>query len=169
MTSTYSVRPLSEADARQILAWRYAPPYDIYNLIDADPAPADLARAVAFLLDPENLYFAVDDEDDVLLGFCCFGREAQVPGYDYSSQHALDVGLSMAPARTGQGGGQAFLAAILAFGFARFQTRRVRATVAAFNQRSQRLFRRAGFVRVASFTSATATPRAFVVLTASAD
>jgi hypothetical protein len=43
--------------AREILAWRYQPPYDIYN---ANPDETD--AFVQALLDPANAYHAITDE-----------------------------------------------------------------------------------------------------------
>ncbi len=71
-------RPLDASDARAILAWRYEGPYAVYN-----PQPPDLAAAVAILIDPANAYFAARDETGALVGFCCFGADARVPGGDW--------------------------------------------------------------------------------------
>lgn len=132
--------PLTEEDARAVLAWRYEPPYDIYN---ADPA-SDAAN-LATLLDPANRYFGASDADGALVGFCCYGLDARVGGGDYFGVGLVDVGLGLRPDRTGQGGGLAFVRAVLGFGRRHLGVRRYRLTVAVFNERAIRVYERAGF------------------------
>lgn len=154
----FIVGPLREDDVRAMLRWRYAPPYQIYDMEGADD-PA----MVAEFLDPGQAYFAVRDGDGVLVGYCCFGAEARVPGWDYD-EDALDVGVGMRPDLTGQGHGAAFTAAVLAFGVQRFPRRRLRATVAVFNRRSRRVCQRHGLREVGRFVRSGDPPREFAVL-----
>jgi [ribosomal protein S18]-alanine N-acetyltransferase len=138
--------PISEAAAREILAWRYDTPYDIYN--------ANLEHAeesVAALLDQANHYFVASDEDGRLVGYCCFGPDARVPGGDYRDTDALDIGLGMRPDLTGRGNGLVFVGWALAFGRERLGANRFRLTVAEFNRRAIRVYERAGFVEVERF------------------
>ena len=141
----YSFRPMDEEAARTFLAWRYAPPYDRYNV-----ELAAVEDALPSFLDPSNGYFAIADESDDLVAFCCFGADAQVPGGDYEVD-ALDVGFGMRPDLTGQGRGSALVAAIVDFAGRRFHPRAFRATVAAFNRRSQRACEKVGFHQVQTF------------------
>lgn len=138
---------LTEPDARAILAWRYEPPYDIYN---HDPAETDADLAV--LLNPVNGYHAITDEQGELVGFCCFGPDARVPGGEYADD-ALDIGAGMRPDLTGQGMGANFIAAIADFGQERYNPPACRATVAAFNHRSISACEHAGFRPTARFVS----------------
>jgi RimJ/RimL family protein N-acetyltransferase len=160
----YTVRALTAGDALQIVSWCYPSPYDIYNMVSSDDPAPSLSEAADSLLDPRHRFFAVDDESGTLLGYCCYGEEGQVPGYDYSQLEALDVGAGMHPDKIGQGRGRALMAAILAFGQFHFQPTHWRTTVASFNERSQRMCRNAGFVPVATFVSTTASPRQFTVM-----
>jgi ribosomal-protein-alanine N-acetyltransferase len=139
-------RPLDASDARAILAWRYEGPYAVYN-----PQPPDLAAAVAILIDPANAYFAARDETGALVGFCCFGADARVPGGDYADPAPLDVGLGLRPDLTGGGRGLLFLLAVLALGRERSAHARFRLTVAAFNERARKVYARAGFRPLARF------------------
>jgi RimJ/RimL family protein N-acetyltransferase len=110
--------------------------------------------------DPRGLldgsYFALVDAQGDLVGYCCFGVEAQVPGgrqvgaYDAD---AVDVGMGMRPDLTGGGQGSRSLRAALAFAERRFSPVMFRVTVAAWNQRAIRLCQRAGFRPMQTFTS----------------
>ncbi|HUS16983.1 MAG TPA: GNAT family protein [Chloroflexia bacterium] len=126
--------------AAAIATWRYPPPYHFYNLAP-DVAP--------YLLDPRNAYFVARNPAGDLVGFFCYGAEAQVPGGHcaglYADSTALDMGLGMHPGRTGGGHGAAFLTAGLAFGRQRFAPARFRLSVATFNMRAIRAYMRAGF------------------------
>jgi len=87
---------MDEEAARQVVTWRYPPPYDIYN------ESGDAEEAVQYLLDPANRLYRIDDDKGRLLAFCSFGEDARVPGGDYSLD-ALDLGLGVAPELRGQG------------------------------------------------------------------
>jgi RimJ/RimL family protein N-acetyltransferase len=136
---------MDEDNAREMCTWRYDPPYDFYN---SHPEGAD-AR-IRHLLDPTQTYYTITDDNDTLVGYCCFGADAQVPGGTYD-EPALDIGLGMHPALTGQGHGDNFFAAIVDFALLALAPRRLRVTVAAFNQRAMRVYEKAGFKPVESF------------------
>jgi len=142
----YAFRLPTEVDAREVLGWRYAAPYELYNA-----ESVNLERDSANLLDPANRYFVSIDGAGAVIGFCCYGADAQVAGGDYRDIDLLDVGLGLRPDLTGHGRGAAFFAAVLAFGREHLGARRYRLTVAAFNQRATRVYERAGFRAVARF------------------
>ena len=148
---------LTQEDVIDFLEWRYPPPYDVYNLEVNDPTDT-----IAFFLLAETGYLAVRDSDDLLVGFCCLGFEGQVPGGDYALD-ALDVGIGMRPELTGQGLGAEFLGAVLAYAVETYAPTRLRATVAAFNRRSQRAFQKHGFHWESSFVSDTTARREFII------
>ena len=151
-----SFRPLTEEDARAILAWRYEEPYSIY-----DPDP----DGIPGMLDPENAYHAVTAESGELIGFCCFGPDARVPGGDYqNADDTLDVGAGLRPDLTGKGAGLSFFNAILEFAEGAFAPSMFRLTVAAFNQRAIRVHERAGFQPLRTFVGKS-TEREFLLLT----
>lgn len=165
MESGYRVRALTKSDGEEIARWRYPAPYDIYNSAPEGASAETLAAVAAYFVEPVHAYFAVDGSEGGLVGFCCFGEEAQVPGYDYTQECALDIGFGLRPDATGQGRGQPFLAAIQGFGLARFQPAALRATVADFNERSARTFLRAGFAPAARFAGRHPPHLAFTVYT----
>lgn len=164
-STPWRVRPLSADEAAQIACWRYPPPYDIYDSAPPDASPKMLVEIAAYYLEPAHDYFGVEDDAGDFLGFGCFGVEAQVPGYDYTQEDALDIGFGMRPERAGQGQGHLFLAAILAHARRTSGAALLRATVAAFNRRSAHTFLRVGFVPIATFRSRTSHPLEFAVYT----
>jgi ribosomal-protein-alanine N-acetyltransferase len=144
-TFNLTFQPMNEASAREILTWRYEPPYDLYN---EDPDKAE--PFVQALLDPAYAYHTITDENGELVGYCCFGADARVPGGDYTAD-ALDIGLGMRPDLTGQGHGPAFFSTILDFARRTFAPQALRVTVAAFNQRAIRVYEKAGFEHEQAF------------------
>ena len=134
---------MDRASALEIIQWRYPPPYDIYNL-------AEGKDTLAYALDPKNNLYALRDEDAQLVGFCSFGKDGQVPGGNYS-QGALDIGLGIRPDLTGQGQGVEYAGCVLEYARQRFMPVRFRVTIAAFNQRAQKVWARLGFQPVQNF------------------
>ncbi|MGH2352706.1 MAG: GNAT family N-acetyltransferase [Chloroflexota bacterium] len=140
----FRFRRMDEPDARAILAWRYEGPYAFYNC-----DPAEVEASVRTFVEPRNTYYAIRTAEHGLMGFCCFGPEARVPGGDYTGDGVLDVGLGMRPDLTGKGIGPGFVAAILAFAAQELAPSGFRLTVAAFNRRAIRVYEKVGF-RVAN-------------------
>lgn len=131
--------PMDEESARAIVTWCYEAPYDIYNL---NTGNAD--QVVSCFVDPVNAYHAIVDGEGRLVGYCCFGPDAQVPGGDYDKP-ALDVGLGVHPDLTGLGLGGAFVDAVLCFARQELAPSEFRVTVAEFNERAQRVWKKAHF------------------------
>lgn len=159
VSGDYSFSPMTETHAREMVAWRYPGQYAVYNTDEAN-----IEAEVQILLDPVYGYYAMADNNGFLVGVCCFGLEAQVPGGDYQDANALDVGLGLRPDLAGQGRGLGFLEAILAYARDHYAATHFRATIASFNQRSRRVFEKAGFVETQRFTSTSARPLEFVVM-----
>ncbi len=138
MTALYTISPLSEENAREITTWRYDPPFDLYDL-----APQYLSE----FINPEYYYHQVLNEKGYLVGYCCYGLDAQVPGGEYlvNTPEVLDIGVGMKPNLTGAGRGHKFVSAILEYASERFTPSRFRVTVADFNHRSLKTFGKHGF------------------------
>jgi ribosomal-protein-alanine N-acetyltransferase len=132
------IRKIDRADLPRLGAWRYPEPYAMYT-VSAD--------GFAGFLDPDLRYHLALDGEGVIVGYCCFGRDARVPGGRYPGDlpAVVDIGLGLEPALTGAGLGAVFLSAILSFAADTFAVVRFRATVAQFNQRSIRTFTKRGF------------------------
>jgi RimJ/RimL family protein N-acetyltransferase len=139
--SSLHFTPITPEEAREVLSWRYPELPTLYN-----PAPDELEHDIEVLLTPAYNYYAVRSATGLLVGFCCYGSDAQVPGGDYSLRGAVDVGLGMNPELIGHGLSHPFLAAILDWGRHCFMPDYFRATVAGVNARSQAMFARAGFL-----------------------
>ena len=135
---------MRKQDAEEIVSWRYPVPYAMYNLSKND---------IPILLNTENRYFSVHDGPGQLMGFCCYGKEARVPGGEYTEDEpkVLDVGLGMDPEKIGKGFGKLFINTILAYALEEFKPVKFRVSIADFNKRSQRAFQNQGFKEVASF------------------
>jgi RimJ/RimL family protein N-acetyltransferase len=138
--------PITASEARAIVGWRYEGPFAAYD------CPPDEAEAtLRLMLEPTNRYDAARDAGGELVGYCCFGADARVPGGDYADETALDVGLGLRPDLTGRGLGAAFVEAIAAFARTQFQCRHLRLTVAAWNRRAIRAYEKAGFTQTHAF------------------
>jgi GNAT superfamily N-acetyltransferase len=137
------VRPATDRDVREFVAWRYEPPYDVYTMA------MDPSEAVEYFLGADIHCHTLVEGVEVV-GFCTFGQDARVPGGDYTVD-ALDVGLGVKPTRTGSGDGHRFVAAVVDHAVAKFQPRRLRVTIAAGNGRALRVWSNAGFTEVSRF------------------
>ena len=149
-----SFAPIGEAEARQIAGWQYDGPYASYNC----PA-GDVDGFVRVMIDPGNRYFAARDGGGELVGYCCFGPDARVPGGRYDDA-VLDVGLGLRPNLTGRGFGPDFVEAIVAFAGEAMSGQRLGMVVAAWNRRAIRAYEKAGFRGMQTFTHDTPGGRA---------
>jgi RimJ/RimL family protein N-acetyltransferase len=147
--------PIDESAALEIANWRYEPPYDLYNIEGS-------AAAIQYALDPQNNFYAMRDGAGHVIGFCSFGEDGQVPGGDYA-EAAMDIGMGIRPDLTGQGFGHEFVAAVLDFAHREFKPGAFRVTIAAFNQRAQRVWEKNGFQETQSFTK-TGSDRTFIMM-----
>ncbi|HET7769340.1 MAG TPA: GNAT family protein [Chloroflexota bacterium] len=158
----FVVGPIDEGAAWEVAGWVYGGAYAAYN------CPAGEADDfVGGILEPGNHYYAVRHGMGALVGYCCFGPDARVPGGEYTEvaepgeragdldDGFLDVGLGLRPDLTGRGLGGAFLEAIAGFAAGQLGHRRLRVTVAAWNRRAIRLYEKAGFRASHVFTRET--------------
>ncbi len=132
-------RRLEREETEAILRWTYESPYDLYN-----HRPADRDMLLREFLEAENFYFALLDEQDDLVAYCCYGTSARVNGGDYSVE-ALDLGLTVRPDLTGRGLGSSFAKAVIEHGIRTFSPEMLRVTIARFNKRAVRVWERNDF------------------------
>ncbi|WP_413785525.1 GNAT family N-acetyltransferase [Cytobacillus sp. IB215665] len=130
-----------------ISKWKYDEPYTLYNF---DDSPEDIQELM------DGSYFTVQLNNE-LIGFLCFGYNAQVPGgravglYKDTGEKSIDFGLGMKPELCGQGNGLSFVQAGLDFAIIRFKPKFVRLSVATFNRRAISVYSRIGFSKEQTF------------------
>ena len=126
-------KPLDESNARLIVNWSYEAPYDFYNM---DKTVHE--KNIQYLSDPENGCYAILSDREQFIGYCSFGKDGQVPGGNYDEE-ALDIGIGIAPEFAGQGNGTRYFKQVMDFGRIKFNTPKLRVTIASFNKRAQRM------------------------------
>ena len=146
MTPELSFTKMDEADAREILLWRYEAPYDFCN-----PEVDNIEADIATLIEPTNNYYAIRDRENSLIGYYCFGNDARVKGGNYD-QNAVDIGCSAKPELLGTGFGGAFISVATDLAQRLLMAQKVRATVANFNARAIRMCEKDGFIKTQEFT-----------------
>ncbi|MGO8947082.1 MAG: GNAT family N-acetyltransferase [Ktedonobacterales bacterium] len=140
----FSFHPMDRISAAAIVTWHYEPPYDFYD------CGSDGEDETTAMIDPTNQFVAIRERKLGLVAFCSFGLDGQVPGGDYSAE-ALDLGLGIRPDLTGHGWGSTFVAAVIAQAETTHTPKRLRVTIAEFNQRARLVWERAGFHFVQRF------------------
>jgi RimJ/RimL family protein N-acetyltransferase len=90
--------------------------------------------------------------DDKLIGYCSYGRDAQVPGGDYFEE-ALDIGMMIKPELTGQGNGSKYAGAVIQNGVSKYRPKKLRVTILESNLRAIKVWEKNGFQRILSFKS----------------
>lgn len=153
--------PTDEASARQFLKWKYEPPYEIYNY-----SPEHFEEDLAYHLDLANNLYSLYREDE-LFGYCSYGRDAQVPGGDYSEE-ALDIGMMIKPELTGQGQGSNHANEVIRYGISKYKPKKLRVTILESNLRARRVWEKNGFKTNQSFERNSDQLR-FVILTRDAE
>jgi [ribosomal protein S18]-alanine N-acetyltransferase len=143
-------RPMDLPHAQAVVEWHYPSPYDVYDLS---------TEHAAALSDEAAQYFAAF-RDGELVGFCCFGAEARVPGLE-PEPDVLDVGAGLRPDLVGRGIGARFLARVVDFAAEREPRAHLRVCIAAFNVRAQRAAAAVGFSPVGTHRTG---DRTFAVL-----
>jgi [ribosomal protein S18]-alanine N-acetyltransferase len=134
----YNFSVLTQEQAKDIVFnWHYDAEYSFYDM-EADKE--DLEE----FLNPEergNSTFAVTKENE-LVAFFSFSEVAD---------GTFDIGLGMRPDLTGKGKGLEFLRASINFIQKEYKPEKITLSVAAFNQRAIKLYRKVGFKDVETF------------------
>jgi RimJ/RimL family protein N-acetyltransferase len=151
--------PMTEADAREILSWRYDGVYAAYNA--PDPALGAGSDYMAEYLDERSPYFAVREQGQAdaasPIGFFAYGSACEVGGAGAEEvatpallrpDGSLTIGLGLRPDATGQGRGLALVETGLAFAREHFRPTLFRLYVFSWNERALRVYKRVGFMSV---------------------
>jgi ribosomal-protein-alanine N-acetyltransferase len=117
------IRPLTNGDVGAISTWRYPQPYSTYDVTGPISASGG--------------YWAVYDAEQ-LVGYCCFGFQARVPGID-EEQGTVDVGYGLRPDLVGRGLGREFVATVCTFALSTFSPLRLRLLILDWNQPSRKV------------------------------
>jgi ribosomal-protein-alanine N-acetyltransferase len=136
----WRVVPFREEHGPEVCAWRYEPPYDLYNW----PAWADMLSRGEEFADPKlraAQYIAVIDCAGALVGY---GQLFPLTGE--RGETILRLGLGMKPELCGQRLGAAFVRLLAAEARRRSPGCEVDLEVPAWNERAIRTYRKAGFV-----------------------
>jgi [ribosomal protein S18]-alanine N-acetyltransferase len=135
---TYKFNIMTPEQAENIaFKWHYDGDYSFYD-IEAD------AEDLAEFLNPEergDTTFAVS-KDKELVAFFSVSRIAD---------GIFDIGLGMRPDLTGKGNGIEFLSTGINFVQSEFKSEKITLSVATFNQRAIKLYRKVGFKDVETF------------------
>lgn len=126
----YHVGELSVEDGMDIAMWKTPGPWRIQDSLETPR--------------PDEGYWAVRDATQQLIGFCCFGEDARVPGLA-ANPATLDVALGLAPQLTGRRLSHEFAAAVVAHGRVVAADRRLRCIVASWNAAGRRTAEAVGF------------------------
>ncbi len=139
---------LTKEEAMEINTWTYEEPYSLYSF-------SGEKEVIEELLD--GTYYGCCDDQGDLIGYFCFGANAQVPGGRdanlYGGEDVIDIGLGMKPALTGKGMGKEFFQAGIAFATKEFNAKMFRLSVATFNTRAITLYKNIGFKQGTIFLS----------------
>jgi len=122
--------------AHIISTWTYDGEYSLYNHDE---------EFVNECMDDNH--FAFTGADGKLLGYLCFGKEARIPTVEENvyDDNFLDIGLHIKPDLTGKKLGSTFLFKCMGYALEKFNTNRIRATIATFNKRAINLCIKSGF------------------------
>jgi len=136
----YIFAPMNTKVASEVAEWVYDEPYSIYSFENNQETIDELMN---------NNYYAVLDNNNMLLGYFCFGSSARIPTKESNvyTDEALDIGLGIKPELCGKGLGNNFFRAGLSFAEENIIKGKstFRLTVAEFNQRAIRLYSNMGF------------------------
>ena len=113
-----------------IATWRAPGPWAVNDALEAPR--------------PDEGYWAIRDERDQLVGFCCFGEAARVPGLA-AEPGTLDVAFGLRPDLVGRRLSAGVARAVVDHARRVAESRRLRCVVAMWNDAGRRATETAGF------------------------
>ena len=131
----FRVRQLTIEDGLDLASWSRP---GAWHIEDALEAP-----------EPDEGYWAVVDSEEALLGFCCVGAAARVPGAP-NDDYVIDVAIGIRPQLSGRGWSGALGRAAVQYAASVALDRRLRTTVPVWNEVGRRAAQQAGFSWVAN-------------------
>lgn len=144
----FTICPMTKTHAWEISSWRYDGIYSFYNRPSVNRPASD----ADFTIDDS---FVLYDSNGTLVGYFHFGSDAQIPtleNYDYTCDY-LDIGLGLRPELCGHGYGTQFTAYGIEFAKEHYGSKKFRLSVAAFNERAQKVYEKIGFKKTCEVTN----------------
>lgn len=144
----FTIRPMTKRNAWEISSWKYDGIYSFYNRPITNEPSVDGDT-------PIDKSFVVYDNDGTLIGHFHFGHDGQIPtieNFEYTSDF-LDVGLGLNPKLCGQGYGVQFTVFVIGFAKQHYGSKKFRLSVAAFNERAQKVYEKIGFKKICEVTN----------------
>lgn len=138
----FSVRPFTEADAKEVAGWQYEPPYDIYGFGGWEKALAGGSGLTRPEL-REREFYALEED-----GFAGFFRLMA------KEDHVM-LAVGLRPDLCGKGRGGELLRLAQEEWALRYPGRPLRLEVRTFNQRAKKSYGKAGFRVLREYERAT--------------
>jgi|SRR5699024_1042388 len=133
----YIFGQMSQEQAENIASsWHYEEKYSFYDM-DADEE--DLIEFLGPKKRKDSHFIVKQNGEEI--GFFCFTDKDGV----------IDIGLGMRPDLTGQGFGSEFLKAGIRFAISKFNPEEITLSVATFNERAIKVYKKIGFESVETF------------------
>ena len=138
------VIPMAKDYSRLISLWKYEGEYSFYDHNE---------RNIEGYMD--GAHYACTNKDGELIGYFCFGKDARIPTIedDVYDDDFLDIGLGLRPDLCGKNMGFSFFNNGLDYAQRMFHTKKFRLSVAAFNERAIKVYKKAGFCVVHEVTN----------------
>lgn len=136
------IERMTQEQAEEIaFHWHYEGEYSFYDM-EADEE--DLQELLSAEARGDAYYSVIQGQE--LVGFFCF--------FPVSNQ-TIEIGLGMKPELTGKGKGQQFVEAGIQYIISKSRPDHLTLSVATFNQRAIKVYKKAGFVEEGSFLQET--------------
>ena len=156
-----TISDINKTAVLEFMTWRYEPPYDIYNM--SREGETDFSDSINYFLNPAFEFHLLWRDEGELVGFFSFGSDAKVPSGNYLPE-AVDIGLAVHPGYTGRGLGIHFAKTAVSYALEFHNPPMLRVTIAEFNVRAQKVWRKLGFEQVDQFVEAVQ-KRPFITMT----
>lgn len=134
----FEFRVITKSDVSEFLTWKYDGIYSFYdNSIDKNKI-----EWINSFIDSDN-NFSIYNESNKLVGNCSF----------YYIEEFFCVGVQMRPDITGKGFGTEFVKSIIDFGRQKYSYDYIDLTVAKFNKRAIKVYKKLGFKVIEEFVN----------------
>lgn len=144
-----SIHPMLNKYDYEILHWKYEGVYAFYNRTGEIQLPDKPEEII------ENSFVALNETGE-LIGHFHFGSAGRIPtveNFNYTDEY-LDMGLGMRPDVCGLGMGADFIKQGTEFAEQKYNMKKLRLSVAVFNERAIKAYKKAGFVKICEVTNA---------------